>query len=158
MTAREVFIIGAPAEGRQGNGIEGTRTLDCELCKGPTLFAPSSLERPEAQTARFICWPCSRNKLSPNTQIADITPEQIRELIKAGQIYLAPGGCHMRSHGLREIRCRSPGRDGWFRGNRGAASRGGRQPRARVLGCSQRRQPIGGAGANRGAVAATSNR
>ena len=85
MTAREVFIIGAPAEGRLDNGIEGTRTLDCELCKGPTLFAPSSFDRPEAREARFICWPCSRNMLSPNTQIADITPAQIRELIKAGR-------------------------------------------------------------------------
>lgn len=85
--AESVYIIGAPAEGRAHNGIPGTRVVACELCQQPTLFAPSSLNRPEAAIAKFICMPCAAEldrAAGGIAEIGELTEPQLAELRKAG--------------------------------------------------------------------------
>lgn len=68
--------------------IAGTRTLACEKCGTPTLFAPSSLARPEAAGAMFICLPCAAKLVDeeghPKFQVGALTEAQRAELRKAG--------------------------------------------------------------------------
>ena len=80
-------IIGARANGRIASAIPGTRTIACEKCAAPTLFAPSSLARPEAAGARFICLPCAAKLVeeeNPKFELGAITEAQLAELRKAG--------------------------------------------------------------------------
>jgi hypothetical protein len=79
-------IIGARANGRIASAIPGTRTIACEKCAAPTLFAPSSLARPEAAGAMFVCLTCAAElvKESPKYEVGAITEAQLAELRKAG--------------------------------------------------------------------------
>lgn len=80
-------IMGARADGRVGSAINGTRTLACEKCEEPTLFAPSSLARPEAATAMFICLTCAAELVAEGHikfELGPITEAQLAELRKAG--------------------------------------------------------------------------
>jgi len=79
---RPAFIIGARAANYKAEDIPGTRTLDCELCGEPTLFAPSSLNRPEAKRAEFICADCA-SKLGGPSEVAPPTREQMGEVADA---------------------------------------------------------------------------
>jgi hypothetical protein len=82
------FIIGAPAKGVALRPYPpGSRVIGCELCFAPTLFAPSSLTRPEAATALFVCMGCAFKQASEGgepLEIAPITDEQKRELAACG--------------------------------------------------------------------------
>jgi hypothetical protein len=60
--------------------IPGTRIIACELCGSPTRFAPSSLNRPEAAGATFVCMACAEGKATDETEIAGPTDEQLREM------------------------------------------------------------------------------
>jgi len=81
-------IIGARADWRGATRmpIAGTRTLACEKCGTPTLFAPSSLARPEAAGAMFVCLPCAGKLVeeNPKFQMGAVTEAQLAELRKAG--------------------------------------------------------------------------
>jgi len=83
-------IIGARADtyAYAPGKIPGTRTLACEKCGEPTLFAPSSLARPEASGAMFICLPCAANLVEkegyPKFEVARMNEAQLAELRKAG--------------------------------------------------------------------------
>lgn len=78
---RPIYIIGAPARGRVSL-IEGTRTIECELCKEPTFFSPASFSRPEAKTGKFVCMGCA-SQLEGPTEIGPVTGEQMSELANA---------------------------------------------------------------------------
>jgi hypothetical protein len=78
---RSVYIIGARA--CDGPAITGTRLIECELCKQATHFSPFSINRPEAQTAKFICLPCALDLPGGIAEAGPIEPEQIREMIEA---------------------------------------------------------------------------
>jgi hypothetical protein len=82
---KRIAIIGAPVDGRTASEIPGTRALACEHCAGPTWFAPSSLERPEAASAIFICWPCAVKLAEQETgfEVGPLTEAQHAELQKA---------------------------------------------------------------------------
>lgn len=89
MTKR-ISIMGAPDKGQgEHQYAKGTRRLACEDCKGPTFFAPSSLNRPEASGARFICLDCAK-RLSREYEgaepldIGPLTEAQRRELVAQG--------------------------------------------------------------------------
>lgn len=80
-----VYAVGAPANPALRAMVEGCRTLACELCGRPTIFAPSSLTHPAAREATFICVPCLEGLQSKGQPIpVEVTPEQLRELRRAG--------------------------------------------------------------------------
>ena len=87
---QEVFIIGPVVDETNAfilQCIAGTRILECERCSGPTFFAPSSLNRPEAKAAVFICMRCA-DKLAAESktfEVATITDEQLQELHDAAR-------------------------------------------------------------------------
>lgn len=88
MTEQTCVIIGAPDRGQGLEGYaKGTRSITCEDCGGATYFAPSSLNRPEASSARFICTDCAKRRQAEATdppEIGPLTDEQRREFVERG--------------------------------------------------------------------------
>jgi len=79
------YIVGALAEDTKDQFIRGTRTLQCEMCNRPTLFCPSSLNRPEAAGATFICMRCAGvvAETVDSFRVGMFTDEQMQELVDA---------------------------------------------------------------------------
>jgi len=81
-------IIGVPDKGQDASGYaKGTRSITCEDCGGATYFAPSSLNRPEAKDARFICIDCAKKMHASATkpiETGPLTDEQRREFTDRG--------------------------------------------------------------------------
>jgi len=87
VTQPKAYIMGAPTFGREAQeaGVEGTRIIKCELCEQPAFFAPSSLNRPEAAYATFVCLACGLKgfEAAGITEIAALTDAQLQELKQA---------------------------------------------------------------------------
>lgn len=65
--------------------IAGAVRLHCDRCHRPVQVAPSGQTRLREEDMELVCIPCGADDVMTNgiDSVADITPEQIQELLSA---------------------------------------------------------------------------